>query len=401
MNGNDGRYDKSKPRAVTDQYSSRQYERHPVVAARAIMTDSGSTRTSTEPASWAPSTGRVPALHLHDGEQAQVSRDPADSVDDVTVASERSQTMQDSRRRGRWIPQCRYGSACDALQYGMQGGHGCRFYHSAREVFEASRTYGRCEDSAQWQTRDQHEISDDDPDDDEQEVVENSDGASASTNADGNDDMYEEHAQFPGSYEEAAQVSNKTEDKELSNEQNTSIDSDGDGSPVSNDDGYWVEDDQDAEEQPSVLPDPHRSRRWRPQCRYGNECHALQQGIGCKFHHTAKEMFNASRKDRRLEPHSEQWKPTAVSGKVTLSALIDEFLAKGIDRIDIEKKLGITLEAMLEAMRTATLEQRIAYGGFRIPRGAMQVNGSDGGTEEVTVLIDTQLARPSTWHTRA
>ena len=33
MNGDDGRYDKSKPRAVTDQYSSRQYERRPVVAA--------------------------------------------------------------------------------------------------------------------------------------------------------------------------------------------------------------------------------------------------------------------------------------------------------------------------------------------------------------------------------
>ena len=93
-----------------------------------------------------------------------VSNEDANSVDDDTVASERSQTMQDSHRRGRWIPQCRNGGACDALRYGMQGGHGCRFYHSAREVFEASRTYGRCEDSAQWQTRGQHEISDDDPD---------------------------------------------------------------------------------------------------------------------------------------------------------------------------------------------------------------------------------------------
>jgi hypothetical protein len=80
------------------------------------------------------------------------------------------------------------------------------------------------------------------------------------------------------------------------------------------------------------------------------------------------------------------------NGLVTMTALIDEFLAKGIDKTDIELKLGVTLEAMREAMRSATLEQRIAHGGFRIPRGAMQVIGADGGTEEVIVLIDTCAA---------
>jgi hypothetical protein len=44
----------------------------------------------------------------------------------------------------------------------MRGGLGCRFYHSASEVFEASRADDRREDSTQWQTRDEHEIPDDD-----------------------------------------------------------------------------------------------------------------------------------------------------------------------------------------------------------------------------------------------
>ena len=57
MDGNDGRYDKSKPRAATDQYSSRQYERRQVVAARATgsppmvahVSDAHSLRRSWQP----------------------------------------------------------------------------------------------------------------------------------------------------------------------------------------------------------------------------------------------------------------------------------------------------------------------------------------------------------------
>jgi hypothetical protein len=280
----------------------------------------------------------------------------------------------------------------------MRGGLGCRFYHSAREVYDASRSDGRREGPAQ--PRRQHEISYDaqseqfesqDGESDGEQYVDNegvdrtSDDESASPDA----DEYEEDEQVSESKEEAAKISNESnEDKELSNEQNTSIDSDGDGSLVSNDDGYWVEDDQDAEEQPSVLPDPHRSRRWRPQCRYGNECHALQQGIGCEFHHTAKEMFNASRKDRRLEPHSEQWKPTAVSGKVTLSALIDELAAAGTDFTKFENDLGWKVEELLQKMRAATPAERTAAGGYHIVRGIMQVTGQTGVTQNIVVLID-------------
>jgi hypothetical protein len=82
----------------------------------------------------------------------------------------------------------------------------------------------------------------------------------------------------------------------------------------------------------------------------------------------------------------------APNGLVTMTALIDEFLAKGSDRTDIETELGFTLEAMREAMRSATRAQRIALGGFRIPRGAMQVSGSDDGTAPVILLIDTCAA---------
>ena len=232
-----------------------------------------------------------------------MSKEGARLVDVDQDENGRSKPMEGDRyRRPRWIPDCRNGSACVALRRGMNGGHGCRFHHDAREVFEASRTDGRRKDSAQWKTRDQHEISDDDPDDDEQDVVENSDGASASPNVDGDDDMYEEDAQVPEPDEEDTQVLNQpNEDEELSEEQNTSIDSDVDGPPVSNGDEVWDDDqDEQADDQPRVLPDSQRTRRaWIRQCRYGNECHALKQGIGCDFHHTAQQVYEANRSDGR------------------------------------------------------------------------------------------------------
>jgi hypothetical protein len=76
MDSNDGRH---KPRAAVNQYSPRQYtfNGRSEVAARALQTNTRSTRTSTE-STWPPSTGRVPELHLRDGAEAAVDRDCAE-----------------------------------------------------------------------------------------------------------------------------------------------------------------------------------------------------------------------------------------------------------------------------------------------------------------------------------
>ena len=252
-----------------------------------------------------------------------VSSEDAGVVNDDQDENGRIQPMQGDRRgRRAWVRQCKYGNACRALRQGI----GCDFHHTAREVYDASRSDGRREDPAQ--PRRQHEISYDaqsaqfesqDGESDGEQYVDNegvdrtSDDESASPDAEEN----EEDEQVSESNEEAAKISNESdEDEQLSNEQNMSIESDGDGSPVSNDDGCWVDGDQDAGEQPSVLPGPCRRRRWTPQCRYGNDCNALRQGTGCDFHHTAREMFEASRADDRRQD-SAQWQTRdehAISG---------------------------------------------------------------------------------------
>ena len=94
-----------------------------------------------------------------------MSSEDAGVVDDDQAGNKRSQPMQGDRRR-RWTPQCRYGNDCHALRRGT----GCDFHHTAREVFEASRADGRRKDSTQWQTLDEHEISDDDLEDGEANV---------------------------------------------------------------------------------------------------------------------------------------------------------------------------------------------------------------------------------------
>ena len=79
-------------------------------------------------------------------------------------------------------------------------------------------------------------------------------------------------------------------------------------------------------------------------------------------------------------------------GRQTIIDMIDEFLATGRDFAGFEENLGFTIEAMREAFRSATPEQRAAHDGFRIPRGAMQVIGLDGQSTEVIVMIDTCAA---------
>ena len=103
--------------------------------------------------------------------------------------------------------------------------------------------------------------------------------------------------------------------------------------------------------------------------------------------------MNASRRDRRLEPHSEQWKPMAVSGKVTLSDLIDELMATGTDFTKFEDELGWRVEELLQKMRAATPAERTAADGYHIVRGIMQVTGETGVTQEIVVLIDGCAAK--------
>ena len=292
-----------------------------------------------------------------------------------------------SRRRKRW---CRWGLECRE----WQSKTGCNFGHRGPPVRYVEQVDDQQQADVEFNEdmdaqSEKFESQDGEPDG-EQCVDDNSDGASASTNAEEYDDTNKEDAQFSQSDEEDTQVPNQSDEYEqLSNEQNTPIESDDDGPTASQRDEESADDGQDVHEQPGS----QRNRRWQPQCRYGDDCRRLQQGNGCSFHHTAEQMMNASRRDRRLEPHSEQWKPMAVSGKVTLSDLIDELMATGTDFTKFEDELGWRVEELLQKMRAATPAERTAADGYHIVRGIMQVTGETGVTQEIVVLIDGCAAK--------
>ena len=73
MNGNDSRYDKSKPREATDQYSPGQYE---LKGSKEVAAQANPTLPTH---AWALSTSRVMKPHQRDGDEApQVARDRAE-----------------------------------------------------------------------------------------------------------------------------------------------------------------------------------------------------------------------------------------------------------------------------------------------------------------------------------
>ncbi len=202
-------------------------------------------------------------VRVREGQRAQdVDRLNADERHEP----ERFRAAERDRRYGRngarkhvtrW---CRWGLACRE----RHSKAGCKFGHRGPPLRDDERVNDQRQDDVavneDTATQSEEDGSQDGEPDGQQSVENDSDGASASPEADGYDAKYEEDKLVSESYGEAAQVSNESnEDEELSNEQNTSIDSDEDGRMASLRDADLVNDDQDA-----VSSTPISERRQQP-----------------------------------------------------------------------------------------------------------------------------------------
>ena len=76
-----------------------------------------------------------------------------------------------------------------------------------------------------------------------------------------------------------------------------------------------------------------------------------------------------------------------------LDAIIDELMQNVDDVSQLEKYLGWKLESIQARVRAATAAELLAYDGFRVPRGIMQVEGATGEVMDIAVLIDGCAAK--------